>query len=143
MCKENPLWGAPRIHGELLKLGFDVAQSTVSKYMLRRRGPPSQGWKTFLRNHADGIASVDFVIVPTLAFQRLFVFVILGLGRRRLLWIGVTTNPTADCMDWRHMSEVLKAGGVTYSELKNLCVWVKDNGGMGTFYRFERAARLS
>src|ERR1700674_279114 len=71
MCEENPLWGAPRIHGELLKLGFDVAQSTVSKYMLRRRGPPSQGWKTFLRNHADGIASVDFLIVPTLTFQRL------------------------------------------------------------------------
>src|SRR6478672_9230496 len=78
MCKENPLWGAPRIHGELLKLGFDVAQSTVSKYMLRRRGPPSQGWKTFLRYHADGIVSVDFLIVPTLAFERLFVFVILG-----------------------------------------------------------------
>jgi hypothetical protein len=96
MCKENPLWGAPRIHGELLKLGFNVAQSTVSKYMLRRRGPPSQGWKTFLRNHADGIASVDFLIVPTLTFERLFVFVILGLGRRRLLWIGVTTNPTAE-----------------------------------------------
>jgi transposase InsO family protein len=96
MCEENPLWGAPRIHGELLKLGFDVAQSTVSKYMLRRRGPPSQGWKTFLRNHADGIASVDFLIVPTLTFQRLFAFVILGLGRRRLLWIGVTTNPTAE-----------------------------------------------
>src|SRR5512140_3087783 len=96
MCKENPLWGAPRIHGELLKLGFDVARSTVSKYMLRRRGPPSQGWKTFLRNHADGIAAVDFLIVLTLAFERLFVFVILGLGRRRLLWIGVTTNPTAE-----------------------------------------------
>ena len=96
MCKENPLWGAPRIHGELIKLGFDIAQSTVSKYMLRRRGPPSQGWKTFLRNHADGIASVDFLIVPTLAFERLFVFVILGLGRRRLLWIAVTTNPTAE-----------------------------------------------
>jgi len=72
MCKENPLWGAPRIHGELLKLGFDIAQSTVSKYMLRRRGPPSQGWKTFLRNHADGIAAVDFLVVPTLSFERLF-----------------------------------------------------------------------
>jgi hypothetical protein len=96
MCAENPLWGAPRIHGELLKLGFDVAQSTVSKYMLGRRGPPSQGWKTFLRNHADGIASVDFLVVPTLTFQRLFAFVILGFGRRRLLWIGVTTNPTAE-----------------------------------------------
>ena len=78
MCKENPLWGAPRIYGELLKLGFDVAQSTVSKYMLRRRGPPSQGWKTFLRNHAEGTASVDFLIVPTLTFERLFVFVIWG-----------------------------------------------------------------
>jgi hypothetical protein len=96
MCKDNPLWGAPRIHGGLLKLGFDVAQSTVSKYILRRRRPPSQGWKTFLRNHADGIASVDFLVVPTLTFQRLFAFVILGLGRRRLLWIGVTTNPTAE-----------------------------------------------
>ena len=96
MCEENPLWGAPRIHGELLKLGFDVAQSTVSKYMLRRRGPPSQGWKTFLRNHADGIAAVDFLVVPTLTFQRLFAFVVLRLGRRRLLWIGVTTNPTAE-----------------------------------------------
>src|SRR6188768_148035 len=96
MCKENPLWGAPRIHGELLKLGFDIAQSTVSKYMLKRRGPPSQGWKTFLRNHSDGIASVDFIIVPTPTFERLVVFVILGLGRRRLLWIGVTTNPTAE-----------------------------------------------
>ena len=96
MCEENPLWGAPRIHGELLKLGFDVAQSTVSKYMLRRRGPPSQGWNTFLRNHADGIASVDFLVVPTLTFQRLFAFVVLGLGRRRLLWIGVTAHPSAE-----------------------------------------------
>jgi hypothetical protein len=113
MCKENPLWGAPRIHGELLKLGFDVAQSTVSKYILRRRGPPSQGWKTFLRNHADGIASVDFLIVPTLAFERLFVLVILGLGRRRLLWIGVTTNPTAEWLarEVRSGDVVLVMGG--------------------------------
>src|ERR1019366_4124554 len=96
MCEENPLWGAPRIHGELLKLGFAVAQSTVSKYMLRGRRPPSQSWKTFLRNHADGIAAVDFLVVPTLTFERLFAFVILGIGRRNILWIGVTTNPTAD-----------------------------------------------
>ena len=95
MCAENPLWGAPRIHGELLKLGFTVAQSTVSRYMLRGRRPPSQGWKTFLRNHADGIAAVDFLVVPTLSFERLFAFVILGVGRRSILWIGVTTNPTA------------------------------------------------
>jgi transposase InsO family protein len=95
MREENPLWGAPRIHGELLKLGFTVAQSTVSKYMLRGRRPPSQGWKTFLRNHADGIAAVDFLVVPTLTFESLFAFVILGVGRRNILWIGVTTNPTA------------------------------------------------
>ena len=93
--KENALWGAPRIHGELLKLGFDVAQSTVSKYMLRGRKPPSQGWKTFLRNHADGIAAVDFLVVPTLTFECLFAFIVLGVGRRKICWIGVTTNPTA------------------------------------------------
>jgi transposase InsO family protein len=96
MCAENPLWGAPRIHGELLKLGFTVAQSTVSKYMLQGRRPPSQGWKTFLRNHAHGIAAVDFLVVPTLTFERLFAFVILGIGRRDILWIGVTTHPTAE-----------------------------------------------
>jgi hypothetical protein len=95
MCRENPLWGAPRIHGELLKLGFTLAQSTVSKYMVRGRRPPSQGWKTFLRNHAGGIAAVDFLVVPTLSFERLFAFVVLGLGRRDIVWIGVTTNPTA------------------------------------------------
>jgi transposase InsO family protein len=95
MCEENPLWGAPRIHGELLKLGFAVAQSTVSKYMLRSRRPPSQGWKTFLHNHADGIAAIDFLVVPTLSFEHLFVFVVLGIARRSILWIGVTANPTA------------------------------------------------
>src|ERR1017187_2161823 len=96
MCNENPLWGAPRIHGELLKLGFAVAQSTVSKYVVRGRRPPSQGWKTFLRNQADGIAAVDFLVVPTLTFERLFAFVILGVGRRNILWIGITTHPTAE-----------------------------------------------
>jgi transposase InsO family protein len=106
MCEENPLWGAPRIHGELLKLGFTVAQSTVSKYMLRGRRPPSQGWKTFLRNHADGIAAVDFLVVPTLTFERLFAFVVLGIGRRTIFWIGVTTNPTAQWLA-RQITEAL------------------------------------
>ena len=96
MSKENPLWGAPRIHGELLKLGFEVAQSTVSKYMAKRRGPPSQGWRTFLRNHADAIAAIDLCVVPTLTFERLFTFVVLGHGRRQLLWFAVTRNPTAE-----------------------------------------------
>ena len=96
MCKENPLWGAPRIHGELLKLGFDVAQSTVSKYMLRRRGPPSARVEDLSPQPRRRDCIRQFLIVPTLAFERLFVLVILGLGRRRLLWIGVTTNPTAE-----------------------------------------------
>src|SRR5467141_3988321 len=96
MSFENPLWGAPKIHGELLKLGFDVAQSTVSTYMVPRRGRPSQTWKTFLRNHADGIASIDLFVVPTIAFEQLFAFLVLGHGRRQLLWIAVTRNPTAE-----------------------------------------------
>ena len=80
MSVENPLWGAPRIHGELLKLGFEVAQSSVAKYMVKRRGPPSQGWRTFLRNHAPDIAAMDLFIVPTLTFDRLFAFLVLGHG---------------------------------------------------------------
>jgi transposase InsO family protein len=96
MSKENPLWGAPRIHGELLKLGFEIAESTVSKYMIRRRGPPSQTWRTFLRNHADAIAAIDLCVVPTLTFECLFAFLVLGHGRRRLLWFAVTRHPTAE-----------------------------------------------
>ena len=94
MSFENPLWGAPHIHGELLKLGFDVAQSTVSKYMVPRRDRPSQTWKTFLHNHADGIASIDLFVVPTIAL--IFAFLILGHGRRQLLWFAVTRHPTAE-----------------------------------------------
>jgi hypothetical protein len=96
MSRANPLWGAPRIHGELLKLGFDVAQSTVAKYMVRRRGPPSQGWKTFLRNHAPNTAAMDLFVVPTVGFKLLYGIVIMRLGRRRLMWINVTANPTAE-----------------------------------------------
>jgi transposase InsO family protein len=96
MSMENPLWGAPRIHGELLKLGFDVAQSTVAKYMVKRRGPPSQGWCTFLRNHAPDIAAMDLFVVPTIGFNLLYAFLIVRLGRRDLVWINVTTNPTAE-----------------------------------------------
>src|SRR5262245_50280855 len=72
MNKENPLWGAPRIHGELLKLGFEVAESTVSKYMIKHRGPLSQTWRTFLRNHADAIVAVDLCLLPTVTFECLF-----------------------------------------------------------------------
>ena len=96
MSMENPLWGAPRIHGELLKLGFDVAQSSVAKYMVKRGGPPSQGWRTFLRNHAPDIAAMDLFVVPTIGFDLLYAFVIVRLDRRDLVWINVTTNPTAE-----------------------------------------------
>ena len=96
MCRDNPLWGAPRIHGELLKLGYDIAQSTVSKYCVRRRGPPSQGWKTFLQNHADGIASIDLFVVPSIIFECLYVFVVLGHRRRQIVWFAVTRHPTAE-----------------------------------------------
>jgi transposase InsO family protein len=96
MSRENLLWGAPRIHGELLKLGFSVAQSSVAKYMVKHRGPPSQGWRTFLRNHAPDIAAMDLFVVPTIGFKLLYGFVIIRLDRRDLAWINVTTNPTAE-----------------------------------------------
>jgi hypothetical protein len=90
-------WIAPRIHGELLKLGIDVGQTSVAKYMAKgRRRPPSQGWKVFLRNHADGIAAMDLFVVPTISFRLLYGFLILQRSRRRLLWLGVTDHPTAE-----------------------------------------------
>lgn len=96
MSIENPLWGAPRIHGELLKLGIEVAQSSVAKYMVNRRGPPSQGWWTFLRNHAPDVAAMDLFVVPTIGFDLLYAFIIVRLDRRELVWISVTTHPTAE-----------------------------------------------
>jgi transposase InsO family protein len=96
MSMANPLWGAPRIHGELVKLGIDIGQTSVAKYMARRRGPPSQGWKTFLRNHADGIAAMDLFVVPTLSFRLLYGLLIMGHGRRQILWLGVTAHPTSE-----------------------------------------------
>ena len=96
MSLANPLWGAPRIHGELLKLGIDVSQTSVAKYMAKHRRPPSQGWKTFLRNHADGIASMDLFVVPTFSFRLLYRLLIMLHGRRQMLWLGVTAHPTAE-----------------------------------------------
>ncbi|WP_244430859.1 integrase core domain-containing protein [Methylocystis sp. ATCC 49242] len=96
MSAENPLWGAPRIHGELLKLGFEVSQSTVAKYMVRRRGPPSQGWRAFLHNHAPHIAAMDLFVIPTIGFDLLYALVIVRLDRRALVWIDVTRHPTAE-----------------------------------------------
>jgi transposase InsO family protein len=96
MSIANPVWGAPRIHGELLKLGIDIGQTSVAKYMARRRVPPSQGWKTFLRNHADGIVAMDLFVVPTISFRLLYGLLIMGHGRRQILWFGVTAHPTAE-----------------------------------------------
>ena len=96
MSVENPLWGAPRIHGELLKLRFDVSQSSVAKYMPKRRGPPSQGWRAFLANHAPDIAAMDLFVVPTIGFDLLYAFIIVRLDRRDLVCIDVTRHPTAN-----------------------------------------------
>ena len=96
MSHTYPLRGAPRIHGEPLELGIDVGQTTVGKYMPRHRRPLSQGWKTFLINHADGIASLDLMVVPTVAFQLLYALIILRHGRRNLMLIGVTAHPTSE-----------------------------------------------
>ena len=95
MCHANPTWGAPRIHGELLKLGIAIAEATVGHYMVRRRPPPSQTWRTFLTNHIGQLVSVDFFVVPTLTFRVLFVFVVLAHDRRQILHVNVTGYPTA------------------------------------------------
>jgi transposase InsO family protein len=95
MSRDNPLWGAPRIHGELLKLGIELSQATVSKYMVRHRKPPSQSWRTFLTNHAKDIVSVDFFTIPTASFRVLFVFLVLTNERRRVVHFNVTHSPPA------------------------------------------------
>jgi putative transposase len=96
MSLANPLWGAPRIHGELLNLGINLSQATVAKYMVRRRKPPSQSWRTFLNNHVRDLVAVDFFTVPTVSFRVLFVFVILAHERRRCMHFNVTDHPTAE-----------------------------------------------
>src|SRR5205809_5353924 len=95
MREANPLWGAPRIHGELQKLGIQVAQATVAKYLGRRSDPPSHSWRTFLTNHVSQLASIDFFAVPTATFRVLFVFVVLSHDRRRIIHVNVTAHPTA------------------------------------------------
>src|ERR1700731_1050650 len=110
MSFENPLWGAPKIHGELLKLGIEVAQSTVSRYMVPRQGRPVQTWKTFLCDHAEGIASIDLFVVPTVAFEQLFGFLLLGHSRRRLIWSAVTGHPTAEWLA-RQITEAFPGDG--------------------------------
>src|ERR1035438_10523479 len=96
MSRENPLWGAPRIHGELLKLGIDIGETSVGKYVARSQKPPSQDWRTFLENHVKTMVSVDFFTVPTIRFQVLYVFLVLAHDRRRIVHFNVTAHPTAE-----------------------------------------------
>jgi putative transposase len=96
ISRDNPLWGAPRIHSELLKLGINLSQASVAKYMVRHRKPPSQTWRTFLNSHVGQLASIDFFTVHTIWFEVLFVFVVLAHDRRRVLHFNVTDHPTAD-----------------------------------------------
>jgi transposase InsO family protein len=130
MSHANPRWGAPRIHGELLKIGIELCQSTVAKCMVRRRKPPSQTWRTFLRNHTKDLVSLDFFVVPTITFQLLFTFVILSHDRRRLVHFAVTANPTAEwtarqllqAFPWDHAPRYLlrdrdRAYGLEFSEM--------------------------
>ncbi len=96
MCRANPLWGAPRVHGELMKLGISISQAAVSKYLVRHRKPPSQTWRSFLGNHVKDLVSADFFTLPTATFRVLFVFIVLHHERRRIVHFNVTEHPTAE-----------------------------------------------
>ncbi len=120
MSQANPLWGAPRIDGELLKLGIDVSQTTVAKYLVRNRKPPSQTWRTFLENHAEDIIATDFFTVPTATFRMLFVLVVLSHDRRQILHTNVTDSPTAE---WT-ARQVIEAVGV--DEMPNYLIRDRD-----------------
>ncbi len=99
MSRENPTWGAPRILSELLLLGHDVAEAIVAKYMVRKRNPPSQTWRTFLDNHVPDIAACDFFTVPTVTFRVLYVFIVMRHDRRQIVHFKITTNPYAEWND--------------------------------------------
>ena len=119
MSLASPLWGAHRIDGELLKLGIEIGQTSVAKYMARYRKPPSQGWKTFLRNHADGIASMDLFVVPTLSFRLLYGLLILSHGRRQILWLGVK-DKTDTLNGWPSNSSKPAAGCPSSDNLRQM-----------------------
>jgi hypothetical protein len=116
MSMENPLWGAPRIHGELLKLGFEVAQSSVAKYMVKRRGPTSQGWRTFLRNDVPDIAAMDLFVVPTLGFDLLYAFVIVS-GWTAEISSGSTSQQLRRQNGWHARSQKHSRG------MKRRAIW--------------------
>ncbi len=137
LCRENPLWGAPRIRSELLLLGFDVAEATVVKYMTRRgRRPPSQTWRTFLRNHLRTTAACDFFVVPTATFRLLFAFVILSHDRRRILHVDVTAHPTAE---WA-AQQIVEASPAEGTEPRYL---LRDRDSIYSGWFRHRVARLA
>lgn len=133
MCMANPLWGAPRIHGELLKLGIEVSEATVSKYMVRGCGPPSQTWRAFLKNHAKDTISLDFFTVPTATFRILFVLLVLSNDRRRILRFNVTAHPTAH---WT-ARQLLEACG--FDETPKYLIRDRDKTYGREFQRWARA----
>jgi transposase InsO family protein len=133
MSQENPLWGAPRIHGELLLLGFLLAQATVSKYMVRRSDGSSQGWRTFLRNQRDGIVSLDLLTTPTIGFERLYAFVILRHLRREIVRIAVTKHPTAEWLS-RQITEAFP-----WDSAPEILIRDNDKAFGGVFQRRVRA----
>jgi hypothetical protein len=153
MSVANPLWGAPRIHGELLKLEIDVGQTTVARYMAKRRRPPSQGWKTFLRNHADGIASIDMFVVPTISFRQLYGLLVLRHSRGELLWLGVTAHPSAEWIarygtGFRHdlWSERQHCRGLRPEQPQDILSKLSRTAlapGLGQFRRTARAPALA
>ena len=132
MSQENPLWGAPRIHGELLKLGIEVSQATVSNYMIRHRKPPFQSWRTFLDNHTKDLISLDFFTVPTATFRVLFVLVVISHQRRHIMYSNVTAHPTAD---WT-AQQLVEACGLEY----NLRYLIGDRDAIYA-QRFQQQAR--
>jgi len=136
MSKENPLWGALRIHGELLMLGIEVAQSTVARYMTKRQGAPSQGWKTFPRNHAAGIASLDLFVVRTLSFKLLYGLVILRHARRRL----VSSLDHLIVFGEAHLRAVLKAYASYYNGVRTHLSLEKD---APDFRRIQKIGRIA
>ena len=139
----NPLWGAPRIHGELLMFGIDVGQTTVAKYMVRLRRPPSQGWKTFLRNHTDGVASMDLLVIPTISFRLLYGFLILQHRRRVIVWIGVTAHPSAEWIArqlteayaWAQAPNTSFAIGIGFMAIFSSGVFVRWASGISRSHR--------
>jgi hypothetical protein len=137
MCRANPFWGAPRIHGELLKLGIDISETTVAKYMLKRRDPPSQSWRTFLMNHAKETIALDFFTVPTATFKVLFVLVVLSHDRRRILHFNATEQPSAA---WT-ARQLLEARGS--DEAPRYLIRDRDSIYGAAFHRQARVLRIT